>query len=181
MSSRCDFSKMSHGAERRLSRERKRNKRFNCIHTDYILLMISEQRWLLSHMWHHLTLIHWRFCLLLLRISRPTSLQPQSRVKLDVIGVGDLPWATFFPPFVILVLFLFGTYQIVLACYKCPLPNHKLTMIRMSFFVNLIFIVCIFSQLISMIIEKRIPSHKDGSITCLVYVSFWLFDFWMCC
>ena len=89
---------MSHDAEWGLSRERKRNKRFNCINTDYILLMISEQRWLLSHMWHHLTLIHWRFCLLLLRISRPTSSQPQSRVKLDVIGVGDLPWTTFFPP-----------------------------------------------------------------------------------
>ena len=72
--------------------------------------------------------------------------------------------------FPILMFLLFSIYQIVLALKNCGIGNNDLGWIRVSFLVNIPFVLGVFIYLGVILIKKKIPSFMDFIFIIIIYV-----------
>jgi hypothetical protein len=77
--------------------------------------------------------------------------------------------------FLILVLLLFSTYQIILGCFNCGFGITNLGWIRASFFLNIPFVLSIFIYIVIRIRKKVMPSLSEVFAFVLIYMGFFGF------
>jgi hypothetical protein len=70
----------------------------------------------------------------------------------------------------IVILLLFSTYQIALACYKCPLNGIDLNWIWASLFMNIPFALGVFSFVVFKLIHHKLPSYLNIAWIAVAYL-----------